>query len=119
MSGGSSELRQVRARIEKLRAAGQDPLEVILSPETWNRLMREYLAFTPGLQPARVAVRNVLGVRGRLVAGAQGCAIRYFGGMDLPPDQAVVDGFIDLSGLQEREGAESGRRAAPSATAAP
>ena len=78
-------------------------MEIILSPETWFRLRREYLAVTPGLPPRTLAVRDVLGVRGRLVAGAQGCVIRYFGGVDFPPDQAVVDGFIDLSRLQEHQ----------------
>ncbi len=109
MSAETPELRQVCARIEKLRAAGQDPLEVILSPETWDRLKRQHRAVTQGLPSRRLAVRDVLGVRGRLVAGAQGCAIRYFGGVDLPPDQAVSDGFIDLSRFREPQASASGR----------
>lgn len=91
----ASELRQVRNRIAKLRKAGNDPMEVILSPETWIQLKREYLSLTPQLQPLKLSVRDVLGVRGRLRAGTYGCVIRYFGGVDFPPDPAITDGFID------------------------
>ena len=88
-------LQQVRNRIANLREAGTDPMEVILSPETWIQLKREYLSLTPRLQPLKLSVRDVLSVRGRLVAGTYGCVIRYFGGVEFPPDPAITDGFVD------------------------
>lgn len=53
--------------------------------------------------PRVISSRDVLGVRNKLVPGTQGAVVRYFGGMDFPPDQAVEDGFIDLSELIGRD----------------
>lgn len=96
----NSELRQVRNRIADLRKLGHDPMEVVLSPDTWSRLQVQHKEGTPGLI-GRLAVRDVLGVRGRLVEGVAGCSIRYFGGIDFPPDPAVTDGFVDLAHLRD------------------
>jgi hypothetical protein len=91
------ELNQLRQRIARLLDQGFIPMEVILSPESWERLKRQYRASVPGLPPKVISAREMLGVRNKLVPGTQGAIIRYFGGMDFPPDQAVEDGFIDLS----------------------
>lgn len=99
MSDWLSEFRQVRRRIAKLRDVGIEPVEVVLSPETWPRLQHAYSEFTPGLLPKALVVRDVLGLRGRLAAGASGCIIRCFGGIHFPPDPAVTDSFIDLPRL--------------------
>lgn len=93
------ELRQLRQRIDALRNSGRDPMEVMMSPETWSRLQQQHRFSTPNLLPKRLSVREVLGVRGRLVPGIGGCTIRYFGGMDLPPNIPLPDTFIDPSRL--------------------
>lgn len=103
------ELNQLRERIDRLVCQGVIPIEVIMSPETWERLKRQYCANAPGLTPRVISSRDVLGLRNKLVPGAQGAVVRYFGGMDFPPDQAVEDGFIDLSKFRVGRGPTLGR----------
>lgn len=76
------------------------PIEVVMSPETWERMKRQYRGTLTGLSPKVISCRDVLGVRNKLVPGVQGCVVRYFGGADIPPDQALEDGFIDLAALK-------------------
>ena len=82
-----------------------------MSPETWDRLKRQYCASVPGPTPRVISSRDVLGVRNKLVSGTQGAVVRYFGGMDFPPDQALEDGFIDLSALKGVRGQTTDRDA--------
>ena len=96
----SRELNALRMRIERLRRQGLVPIEVVMSPQTWEGLRRQYCGTLQGMAPKVISARDVLGVRNRLVPDAQGATIRYFGGMDLPPDQAVEDGFIDLGRIR-------------------
>lgn len=98
------ELTQLRKRIARLVARGVVPIEVIMSPETWDRLKRQYRASVSGLSPRVISCRDVLGVRNKLAPGAQGAVIRYFGGMDFPLDPALEDGFIDPSELKPAGG---------------
>lgn len=93
------EFHDIRHRIAALRARQLEPMEVVMSPETWECLKQQHRDVTPGLNPQVISSRSVFGLRIKLAPGTRGCIIRYFGGMDLPQDQAVTDGFIDLSRL--------------------
>ena len=88
-------LDSLNKRIERLRQQGAVPIEIIMSPETWEDLKREHRARFVGRYPKLIPARVILGARNKLVPGTTGCVIRYFGGMDFPPDQAGVGGKID------------------------
>jgi hypothetical protein len=94
------ELQALRARVERLLLAGLQPIEVVMAPETWENLQRQHASACPAGRASTASAREVLGFRSRLVPGAQGCVIRYFGAIDLPPDEAVSEGFIDLDSLR-------------------
>ena len=100
-SANLDELRRLKARIARLRSSGVEPMEIIMSAATWEVLKAAHCAGTPGLTPKILSCREILGLRNKLVPGTRGCIIRYFGGMDLPPEQAVVaDGFGDPAELR-------------------
>ena len=94
------DLAHVRQRISRLAAQGLQPMEIIMSAGTWATLREQYRKALPGLAPKTVSAREVFGVRSKLVSGTQGCVIRYFGGMDFPLDQAIIDGFVDRNMMQ-------------------
>lgn len=102
------ELARVRLRISRLAAQGLQPMEIIMSAGTWAMLREQYRKALPGLAPKTVSAREVFGVRSKLVNGTQGCVIRYFGGMDFPLDQAIIDGFVDRNMMQPSHATSGG-----------
>jgi hypothetical protein len=78
-------LRKVHQRLKRLRNQGLEPIEAIMTADTWDALQAEHRAATPGML-GRLAGRDVLGIRIKLQPACRGVVIKYFGGMDF--DQA-------------------------------
>lgn len=79
-------LRKVRQRLEALRSQGLEPIEAIMTPTTLHALHAEHRAATPGLL-GRLAGRDLLGIRVKVLPACPGVVIRYFGGMDFDQDE--------------------------------
>jgi hypothetical protein len=93
MTAATPQIDIIRDRVAALRAKGLEPIEVIMSPETWQDLRREYRAGSAAPVGRVILARMVFGLRSQLVPGTLGTAIRYFGGTDVSPDQALTDRF--------------------------
>jgi hypothetical protein len=78
------QLFKVRKRLEALRNQGLDPIEAIMTSTTWEGLLAEHRAATPGML-GRLAGRDLLGVRIKVLPTCPGVVIKYFGGMDFDP----------------------------------
>jgi hypothetical protein len=103
---------QLRSRIAHLRDCGLVAMEVVMSPETWDRLKREYRARTPGLHTPIVSSRDVLGLRNKLLPGVKVVIIRYFGGADFPPGRSAEQASLSPSKLK-RVGPPAANHARP------
>jgi hypothetical protein len=77
----TAELHKVRQRLSALRSQGLQPIEAIMTPETWGVLQAEHRAATPGML-GRLAGRDLLGIRVNMLPACPGVVIKYFGGMD-------------------------------------
>jgi hypothetical protein len=75
------ELAKVRRRLNALRSQGLEPIEAIMTSATWDKLLAEHRAVTPGLL-GRLAGRDLLGIRVKVLPDCNGVVIKYFGGMD-------------------------------------
>ena len=78
---GEPELAKVRKRLKALRNQGLEPIEAIMTPATWNVLQAEHRAATPGML-GRLAGRDLLGIRVKVLPTCNGVVLKYFGGMD-------------------------------------
>ena len=78
-------LRKVRRRLEDLRIQGLEPIEAIMSTTTLQALHAEHRAATPGML-GRLAGRDLLGIRVKVLPACPGVVIKYFGGMDFDRD---------------------------------
>ena len=72
----------VKSRLAALRAQGLDPIEVIMDQAIWETLQAEHRIITPGLL-GRLAGRDVLGIRVKVLPACPGITIRYFGGLEV------------------------------------
>jgi hypothetical protein len=74
-------LPKVRRRLANLRNQGLEPIEAIMTPATLHVLHAEHRAATPGML-GRLAGRDLLGIRVKVLPACPGVVIKYFGGMD-------------------------------------
>jgi hypothetical protein len=77
----NSVLPKVRRRLKDLRSQGLEPIEAIMTPATLHALQAEHRAATPGML-GRLAGRDLLGIRVKVLPACPGVVIKYFGGMD-------------------------------------
>ena len=75
----------MRRRLDDLRSQGLEPIEAIMTTDTLHVLHAEHRAATPGMV-GRLAGRDLLGIRVKVLPACQGVVIRYFGGMDFDQD---------------------------------
>lgn len=84
-SEATPDLRKVRRRLEDLRSQGLEPIEAIMTTATLQALHAEHRAQTPGML-GRLAGRDLLGIRVKVLPACPGVVIKYFGGMDFGQD---------------------------------